>query len=345
MTDVARAVLHLVGSPVDEFNAELSRLYAGGCLQALDGQYEHHIAYVAPGGVWRFPAALAEYNQGPEYSQKAALAVIADLGIDVVVPQMFCAPGMTQYRAIFDDLDIPLIGNPAEVMAIAQDKAVAREVVAAAGVPVPAGVVVVDDAPVELPLPVVVKPVGADNSVGVSLVQSRDQYRGAVHSALQYGGAALVESYIELGREVRCGIVVREGELVCLPLEEYAVDAMAKPIRGRSDKLERTIGGELYLVAKDDSRAWIVPEDDPVTARVWDVARRCHRALGCRHYSLFDFRVDPDGQPWFLEAGPYCSFAPTSVIAVMAAAAGVPVAQLFADALAELDRERSAACR
>jgi D-alanine-D-alanine ligase len=131
---------------------------------------------------------------------------------------------------------------------------------------------------------------------------------------------------------------------VCLPLEEYAVDAQTKPIRGRDDKLARTADDDLYLVAKDASRAWIVPTDDPVTERVWEAARRCHVALGCRHYSLFDFRIDPDGQPWFLEAGPYCSFADTSVIAVMAAAAGVSVPRLFADALTELDREGSTSC-
>ena len=154
---------------------------------------------------------------------------------------------------------------------------------------------------------------------------------------MAHGGAALVESYVELGREVRCGIVVRDGELVCLPLEEYAVDSATKPIRGRDDKLDRTDGGDLYLVAKESSRAWIVPEDDPITAAVWEAARRCHVALGCRHYSLFDFRIDPDGKPWFLEAGPYCSFAPSSVVAVMAAAAGVSIGDLFADALGELD--------
>ena len=47
----------------------------------------------------------------------------------------------------------------------------------------------------------------------------------------------LVERYVELGREVRCGIVVQDGELVCLPLEEYDVDAASKPIRGYEDKL------------------------------------------------------------------------------------------------------------
>ncbi|HYO02876.1 MAG TPA: D-alanine--D-alanine ligase [Mycobacterium sp.] len=335
------AVLHLVGSAVDEFHADLSRLYAGACLQALADpeRYEVRLAYVSPDGSWRFPSDLGTDSLASAAAMSLADAVthLGLLNVDVVVPQMFCLPGMTSYRALFDVLGIPYVGNGPAVMAIAADKAKARAIVAAAGVAVPAGEVVRPGHWSSLPLPVVVKPVDADNSVGVSLVRDPGEYDAAIDSAMAHGGAALVESYVELGREVRCGIVVRDGELVCLPLEEYAVDSASKPIRGQDDKLDRTDDGDLYLVAKDPSRAWIVPADDPINEAVWDAARRCHLALGCRHYSLFDFRIDPDGRPWFLEAGPYCSFAPSSVVAVMAAASGVDVADLFADALGELD--------
>ena len=43
--------------------------------------------------------------------------------VDVMVPQMFCLPGMTSYRALFDQLDIPYVGNPPDVMALAAHKA------------------------------------------------------------------------------------------------------------------------------------------------------------------------------------------------------------------------------
>ena len=88
----------------------------------------------------------------------------------------------------------------------------------------------------------------------------------------------------------------------------------------------------------------IVPTRYPTISlfdRVADAARRSHVAMGCRHYSLFDFRIDPQGQPWFLEAGPYCSYSPTSVIAVMAAAAGMDVTDLFDSALRELGMDRA----
>lgn len=344
MPDRPRTVLHLVGSPVDDFHAELSRLYAGGCLAAVHDprRYDDVIAYVTPDGNWRFPRDLSEgaLASATVLDSDEAMSMLTELDIDVVVPQMFCLPGMSTYRSMFDVMEIPYVGNRGSVMATTADKASTREIVSTAGVPVPEGRVVRDDEPGDLPYPVVVKPVDADNSDGVSLARNDSDYREAVRNALAHSTVALVETYIEAGREIRCGIVVRQGELVCLPLEEYAIDPATKPIRGRDDKLARTDADDLYLVAKDAQHAWIVPADDPITERVWDVARRCHLALGCRHYSLFDFRIDPDGNPWFLEAGLYCSFAPTSVIAVMAAAAGVPVARLFADALAELDRER-----
>jgi D-alanine-D-alanine ligase len=336
------SLLHLVGSAVDAFSADISTLYARGCLEALasDERYDHHVAYVSPGGSWRFPADLSSgaLACSAVMSLADALAYIKVLGIDVVVPQMFCLPGMTAYRGLFDVLGIPYLGNAPHVMANAADKSRARALVAGYGVAVPAGELVHGGHRPTLTLPVVVKPVDADNSMGVSLVSDWGLFDVAVHAALAHGTAALVESYVPLGREVRCGIVVRDGELVCLPLEEYAVDG-AKPIRGRDDKLRRNVAGELELVAKDPSRAWIVPEDDPVTTAVWDAARRCHLALGCRHYSLFDFRIDPDGTPWFLEAGPYCSFAPASVIATMAAARGIHVTDLFAIVLGEVAPE------
>ena len=334
-------VLHLVGSPTDEFHAELSRVYAGACLDALadDGRYDAQIAYVSPDGSWRFPVDLGARSIAAAVSMSIADATahLAVLDVDVMVPQMFCLAGMTSYRALFDLVGIPYVGNRPDVMAVAADKSKARAIVAAAGVPVPAGEVVRPGGRCNLPLPVVVKPVDADNSVGVSLVREPSEFAAALDLAFAHGGAALVESYVDLGREVRCGIIVRDGELLCLPLEEYAVNATTKPIRSREDKLDRSDGGDLYLVAKGLDRAWIVPEDDPVTDAVWEAARRCHVALGCQHYSLFDFRVDPDGRPWFLEAGPYCSYAPTSVIAVMAAATGIDVAELFMVALGELD--------
>jgi D-alanine-D-alanine ligase len=332
-------VLHLAGSAVSEFLADLSRLYAQDCLEATAdaARYEFGVAYVTPDRQWRFPADLSREAIGAAAPMPLADAVrhLAALQPDVMVPQMFCLPGMTSYRALFDVLGVPYIGSPPGVMALGAYKAYAKAVVAAAGVRVPPGEVLRRGDQPSLAPPVVVKPADGDNSLGVTLVRDRGGYEAAMDAAFAHSGEALVESFVELGREVRCGIVVRDGELVCLPLEEYNVSRDVRPIREHADKIRRNDDGDLDLVAKDAARAWIVDPGDPITRRVWEAARRCHVALGCRDYSLFDFRVDPGGEPWFLEAGLYCSFARKSVISVMAAAAGIPLPELFQLAVRE----------
>jgi D-alanine-D-alanine ligase len=265
--------------------------------------------------------------------------VLADLQIDVMVPQMFCVPGMTQYRALFDLLNIPYVGNTAGLMALAADKAKTKAIVATAGVLVPAGNVLHSggdragkNSPA-LDFPVVIKPMAADNSLGVTLVREAADYDRALQTALAHGDEVLVETFIELGREVRCGVIVQGGELVCLPLEEYALHPDTRPIRSYADKLKQNDRDSLDFAAKDNTHSWIVDPSDPITEKVWDMAKKCHRALGCRHYSLFDFRIDPQGQPWFLEAGLYCSFAETSVLSAMVKASGISLDTFFQNML------------
>lgn len=345
MTDVR--LLHLTGSAVDPLLDDVSRLYARGCLDAVGGieGLEHVVAHVAPGGEWRFPAALddASLAAAPPMGLGEAVTRLSGLGIDAALPQMFCRPGMTTYRGLLELLEIPYVGNRPDTMALGADKPRASAVAKAAGVAVPASQVVLDGDPVEvltIDLPVVVKPADADNSLGVRLVRDLSEWDDAVREAARHasGGRVLVESYVELGREVRCGVVQDGDTLRCLPLEEYAVDAEHKPVRDHDDKLRRDDTGSLGLVAKDADHAWVLDPDDPATAEltrtVHDAALLAYEALGCRHHGLFDFRVDPAGTPYFLEASLYCSFAPSSVVVTMARAAGWALPDLLASSLA-----------
>ncbi|NJL63753.1 MAG: ATP-grasp domain-containing protein [Methylacidiphilales bacterium] len=326
-------VLHLVGSEKDEFYCDLSRLYAQDCLDstANPALYEFHIAYISPDRKWRFPTDLSRdaIAIAIPMSLAEAVQVLTTLKIDVMLPQMFCVPGMTYYRALFDLLNIPYVGNTPDVMALAANKAKTKAVVGFSGVSVPQGELLHRGDFPQIATPTVVKPVDGDNSLGVVLVKDFSDYESALKTAFTHSSEVLVEEFIELGREVRCGVIVKDGELVCLPLEEYLMDKDEQPIRSYDDKLKRDDKGDLGAVAKGNSKSWIVEPNDPITARVWDAAKKCHIALNCQHYSLFDFRIDPNGQPWFLEAGLYCSFAQMSVISTMAKASGISLDRLF----------------
>jgi D-alanine-D-alanine ligase len=335
----ALRILQLVGSAHNDFYCDLSRLYAQDSLAAMAerSQYDFQIAYITPDRQWRFPRSLSpkDIADTKAMSVSDAIKFITAQNIDLVLPQMFCIPGMTHYRALFDLLKIPYIGNTPDIMAIAAHKARTKAIVEAAGVKVPCGEVLHQgDIPTITP-PAIVKPVSSDNSLGVVFVKDATDYDAALKEAFEYADEVIVEEFIELGREVRCGIIVKDGELVGLPLEEYLVDSHEKPIRSHADKLKQTDDGNLSFAAKDNIKSWIVDANDPITQKVQQVAKKCHQALGCRHYSLFDFRIDPKGEPWFLEAGLYCSFAPKSVISSMAKAAGIPLNELLMTAINE----------
>lgn len=344
-------ILQLVGSAQDEFYCDLSRLYAQDCLKVLTQfeQYHFLIAYITPDRQWRFPQSLSQEDiflaQPMSLTDAIANLTSGKFGkIDLVLPQMFCLEGMTQYRGLLELLKLPYIGNSSEVMSITANKAKAKAIVSAAGVKVPKGELLYCHQTPTIAPPAVVKPANSDNSLGVSLVQNWADYPAALNAAFTHSHQVLVEEFIPLGREVRCGIVVKNGELMGLPLEEYQVHPTEHPIRNYEDKLKRVEGGDLTLVAKDQTKAWMVDPSDPLTAKVQAVAKQCHLALGCRHYSLFDFRIDPQGNPYFLEAGLYCSFAPKSVIVTMARAANLPLNELLEmmiESVVELKRDRS----
>ena len=331
-------ILHLVGSAQNDFYCNLSRLYAQDCLTGIANQslYDFEIAYITPDLLWRFPPSLSSEDIAitKPMSLFKAIEFLTARNIDLVLPQMFCIPGMTHYRSLLDLLKIPYIGNTPDIMAITAHKARAKAIVAAAGVRVPRGEILRSGYIPTIKPPAVVKPASSDNSLGVTLVKDATEYETALKIAFEYAEEVIVEEYIELGREVRCGIIVKDGELVGLPLEEYLVNSH-KPIRNYADKLQQGDDGNLYLTAKDNIKAWIVNTHDPITQKVQEMAKKCHQALGCRHYSLFDFRIDPNGEPWFLEAGLYCSFAPKSVISSMAKAAGIPLNELLIIAINE----------
>lgn len=318
-------VLHLIGSAESDFFRELSFAYAGDCLEATDdpSRYKNLIACVTPDGKWRFADQFSRaiIEEVEPVTLADAMGIIESSQLDVALPQMFCMAGMTDYRSLLHLLGIPFVGNLAPTMSLTADKAKARAVVAAHGVPVPEGEIVRSGQTPTIECPAIVKPVDADNSVGLSLVHSSEEFPAAIARANENSDQVLVERFIPAGREVRCGVIDTGTSLECLPLQEYWLDEQI-PIRGYESKLTTNEDGELDLASKYHQQSWIVNRDDPVARSVGEIAKQCHVALGCRDYSLFDFRVDPDGQPYFLEAGLYCSFAPNSIITSMVVATG-----------------------
>ena len=183
-------------------------------------------AVVHPDKSWSFPCNFEQEDveAGKTYELTAALAKVREMNPDLMVQHILCAK-RPLYNAMFEILGIPFIGSGSEVSANIVDKGTTRAILLHAGLPVPNGEVVVkgDNSPHYLAgFPAVVKPCKMENSVGVEIVQNKEEMKKALVQAFGYGDTAVVDTFIP-GREIRCGVVEIDGEVQALPCLEYKV--------------------------------------------------------------------------------------------------------------------------
>ncbi|MEL6431565.1 MAG: D-alanine--D-alanine ligase [Planctomycetota bacterium] len=326
-------VLHVVGSPTSEFYARLSASYAADVVRpaGVDASF----AEVRPDGRWAIGDGVG--RTGP--AQRLEGVTDALRAHDVVVSHLFCHRGMTAYRALLEDvLGVPLVGPAAGAAELATDKALTRAVAAAHGVRVAgADVLRAGERPTRA-LPVVVKPCCEDNSRGVHLVREPAELEPALRDAFRYGDRVLVEDFVP-GCEVRAAVLERGGRLHVPSMIEYALPP-ERPIRGLDAKLELGAEGLPRGQSRTADHRCPAPLDAPLRARIEAAARRAHGALRSRGFSLFDFRIDArSGEPVLIEACPFWSFSPRSMISRMLAADGECIEA------AALEQWRAAAAR
>ncbi|PNW56867.1 UNVERIFIED_CONTAM: D-alanine--D-alanine ligase [Euhalothece sp. KZN 001] len=312
-------VLHLAGSSVSEFYYNLSMIYAQKVLQPKG--VSSYYAIVHPQGVWQLGSALDDLS--PKLSLQEMIRQLPE--IDVVIPHLFCFPGMTSFRGFFEDLlGLPIVGSPSHCTALASNKAQTRNVVEAMGVKVAKGQAVRSGDTVTMKPPFIVKPNSEDNSLGLTLVKTEDELAAALNKGFEFDETLLVEDYIP-GRELRVGVIERDGELfVPRSMIEY-IFPENHPIRTVHDKYDLQADGTPGRqpekpVAKPQCPAEVTPD---LWEKIATAAKKAHIALGCRDYSLFDFRIhEITNEPYLLEAGLFWSFGEISMISRMLLADG-----------------------
>ena len=222
-------------------------------------------------------------------------------------------------QGVLDWLGIPYTHSGVRASALAMDKAAAKAVFVAAGLPVARGAVV-DVATLEhadpLPLPYVIKPVNEGSSVGVEIMRLGDNRRAAVAVAWRYGPDAMVEEYIP-GRELTVAVM---GD------RALAVTEIASNTSFYDYEAKYAEGGSRHVIP--------AAIDASIYAHALDVALAAHKALGCRGASRSDFRYDDTrGEPGrlvLLEVNTQPGLTPTSLLPEQAAHHGMSFPQLCA---------------
>jgi D-alanine-D-alanine ligase len=205
--------------------------------------------------------------------------------------------------------------------ALAMHKERAKQVMAAAGVPVPRGRVVSRREAARthaLPRPYVLKPVSEGSSVGVFIVREDHTHppQELNDPDWRFGDALLAEHYVA-GRELTCGVMGDKvlGVIDIRPtgaLQFYNYESKYAP------------GGSLHVLADD------ISPDVYHSIQKWTLL--AHQALGCRGVSRADFRYDdrPDGTGEIacLEVNTQPGMTGTSLVPELAAHAGISFPEL-----------------
>ena len=243
-------------------------------------------------------------------------------------------------QGLLDLANVPYVGSGVLASAVSMDKAMAKQVLAAAGIPqaryrafreheITPGIFT--EIAEDLGLPVFVKPANMGSSVGVSKASTVEALRDAVDHALTYDDAIVVEEAIT-GREIEVAVLgttdpeaSQPGEIV--PGEEFY---------SYEDKYV-TDGAQLLVPAPLDPAA---AED--VRAMALDV----FRALRCDGLARIDFfyerHADGSGRGFLCnEVNTMPGFTPISMYPKLWVHSGVSYTELI-DRLVDLALERHA---
>lgn len=206
--------------------------------------------------------------------------VLTRLKPDVVLNALHGRPGEDgTMQGILEVLGIPYTHSGVLASALAMNKAQAKIVLAAHGIPVPEGRVVTRAEAARahvLPRPYVLKPVADGSSVGVFIVTEQHEHppQELNRPDWAHGDLLLAERYIP-GLELTCAVMGGKAlDVIEIQSTVSFYDYEAK----------YASGGSVHILP-----ARILPN---VYQKVRMLAVKAHDALGCRGISRSDFRYD-----------------------------------------------------
>lgn len=222
-----------------------------------------------------------------------------------------------QVPALLDAWQIPYVFSDPLAAALCLDKAMTKRVLRDHGLPTPPFALVADLSAVteiDLPFPLMAKPVREGNSKGLSAacrVTSPGKLRAICRMLLdRHRQPVLVEPFLP-GREFTVGILGTGQSATAVAVAE------------------KLLGDEPVYV-KDGAGFPTRLVADAEAAQARHLGLRAWRALGCRDGGRVDLRSDAEGRPQLLEVNTFPGLRPgNSDLPVMCQLAGIPFVELI----------------
>lgn len=241
--------------------------------------------------------------------------------VEVAFPVLHGGAGEDgRVQGVLELAGLPYTGTGVIGSAMSMDKWVAKGVMAAAGIPVPEGILwaepeppppaVIDQWGDALGWPLVVKPVDQGSTVGLTVVHASAGVADAIQKAASWSRRVLIERFIP-GREIT--VAVLQGR--ALPVIEII------PRHGIYDyDCKYTPGLSEYVCP---ARL----EEEPAR-QIAGWALQAFEVLAHRDYSRMDFRLTEEGRAYLLEGNTAPGFTATSLVPKAAQAAGIDFVEL-----------------
>ena len=237
-------------------------------------------------------------------------------------------------QGLLDLADVPYVGSGVLGSAVAMDKAMAKQVAAAAGIAqcrhlvttaATADALFRKDVADQLGFPAFVKPANMGSSIGVSQATDDDELISALELALSYDEVAVVEEAVE-GREIEVAVLGNAEP-------EASVAGEVRPGGAFYDYEEKYENGAAELLIQ-------APLDDDRMAEVRALAITSFRALRCAGMARVDFFFEENGRGFLLnEINTIPGFTPISQYPKLWEASGLAYGELITE-LARLAVER-----
>jgi D-alanine-D-alanine ligase len=268
-------------------------------------------------------------------------AHITGMGLDLVFPVLHGPYGEDgTVQGLLELANIPYVGAGVLASAVGMDKAVARLLFGARGLPLtPYEVVLrqrwlaqpqqVEAALVkQLGVPMFVKPANLGSSVGISKVTTASELNAGMSLAAEYDRKIVIEAAVAGAREIECAVLGNDEPEASLPGEVI-------PSREFYDYQAK------YL---DTSSRTVVPADlSPAqTTAIQQMAVEAFRAVDASGMARVDFLMESGtGKLYLNEINTIPGFTAISMYAKMWAASGLEYPALL-DKLIELAQQRHA---
>lgn len=251
--------------------------------------------------------------------------VLLEAEVDAVFPVVHGTWGEDgTLQGLCEMLDLPYVGANVAASALAMDKALAKAVLSASGIPVVEHHLITarrfaEDAaaclaPVSaFPFPVFVKPSVGGSSVGVRKVDGPEQLQAAVEFALSFHPVVLVERGIQ-GRELECAV---------LGFETLEASVIGEIVPGKDfyDYEDKYLSDAAELLAP----APLAPEvAESLRCRAVDA----FGAIGGDGMARVDFFLTPGGEIFVNEINTLPGFTEISMYPRLWGLSGVPLPEL-----------------